>query len=166
MPEFILDCMNDKEWEKHFHEIAAARRAAGPSPEFAAFMINKPNPPEHVEYMRRASERWPNLPPGAQQNALHCYETLGAKAAGRYVQHATTRHKQNVGGFQSLKDAEQAALKPYHYKGVISEKRRKEYLALQKRYAEYRFGNSGPVEIHTITEYGMHQRLSDPIRCF
>lgn len=59
---------------------------------FQLFMTNKPNPPEHAEYMALAAKRYPGLPPGAQQAALHCFETRGPKAAARYASNARARH--------------------------------------------------------------------------
>lgn len=107
-----------------------------------AFATTKPDSPEHVEFMRRAAEMYPSLPPGAQQNALHCHETAGAAASRRYVRNATARHQQRERDLMGTtfsawrkKRSDEAA--PYHYEGVMSASRRKEILANVARNAEY-----------------------------
>jgi hypothetical protein len=70
------------ERERERHRGAAA---------WAEFWTNKPNPPGHADYMARAAAAYPDLPPGAQQNALYCLETHGKSAARRYVTNARAR---------------------------------------------------------------------------
>ncbi len=104
---------------------------------YREFMAVKPSPPEHAAYMARAAEMWPDLPGGAQQNALHCRGTLGMKMAARYVAAARARQRQNAGDLQSRAAVEARAMKPYHYEGVATDKRRREYKAYQARFADY-----------------------------
>jgi hypothetical protein len=58
---------------------------------YQEFMTTTPSTPEHLEYMARAAKRYPNLPPGAQQNALNCLEIKGKGAAAFYVRNARKR---------------------------------------------------------------------------
>lgn len=111
-------------------------------PEFVAFMTNKPNPPEHAAFMARAAELYPKLPAGAQQNALHCLETLGKGYAKRYASNALARESANqrhiMGMTLATHRAQQAdKLKPYSFEGVASPARHRLYKTVQARYADY-----------------------------
>jgi hypothetical protein len=58
---------------------------------YEEFMTTTPSTSEHLEYMARAAKRYPNLPPGAQQNALNCLEMKGKTAAAFYTRNARSR---------------------------------------------------------------------------
>jgi hypothetical protein len=58
---------------------------------YEEFMTTTPSTPEHLAYMARAAKRYPNLPPGAQQNALNCLEMKGKTAAAFYARNARSR---------------------------------------------------------------------------
>lgn len=101
---------------------------------FREFLVNKPNPPEHADYVARAAQLYPDLPPGAQQNALHCLETVGKGHAKRYASNARARQAQNSRGMRRA-----AEPPPYVFQGVRrdSPKRAREEAERCARYAEY-----------------------------
>lgn len=101
---------------------------------YRAFLVNKPDPPEHAEFMARAAELYPDLPPGAQQNALHCDRTMGKGYAKRYVANARARQTQNSRGMRRP-----AEPPPYVYQGVRRDtpKRQREEAERVSRYNDY-----------------------------
>lgn len=109
---------------------------------FRLFLANKPNPPDHADYMARAVALYPKLPAGAAQSALHCLETLGKGYAKRYATNASARQSANERALMGTTLAAYRAsradkLRPYHFEGVMSPSRRRELKAVAARYAEY-----------------------------
>jgi len=116
---------------------------------WAEFWTNKPNPPEHAAYMKRAAELYPDLPPGAQQNALFCLEAHGKNAARRYVTNARARKadaERNIMGetLSTHRSRLAAAVKRWQSSHVITPKRRREYLAMAARWQAYMAGAMRP----------------------
>jgi hypothetical protein len=94
------------------------------------FMTTTPPSPEHIEFMQAAKARWPDLPPGAAQVALHALQTKGAKAAARYVSAARTRWASGTFKFK---------MPPRSTAGIckFSVKQRREMKATLVRYRKY-----------------------------
>lgn len=108
---------------------------------YRAFLTNKPNPPEHADFMAAAARLYPKLPPGVQQNALDCLYRHGNPAAKRYAANAMARHLSNERRLMGTtlnawraKRADEA--KPYVFKGVsrLSPKEKRERLDALERY--------------------------------
>lgn len=135
---------------------------------YLEFMTNKPNPPEHAEYMRRAGDLYPDLPPGAQQNALHCLETLGKVFARRYAANARARQASNeralMGTTLSAWRVKRSGdVKPYLFEGVCtwSPKRRREHAEFLNRYNNYMAaGKARAAKAHARASKTAERRLA------
>lgn len=144
LPAMVRPCAfkDDREWENFYRVIHKRRQAAGPSAAFREFMTNKPNPPEHATYMARAAELYPDLPPGAQQAALHALESEGKGRARRYVTNARSREAANQRHIMGItlethRRRQTEGLRPVRYAGSISAAQRKVYQTCAARWTAW-----------------------------